>query len=80
MRAVTAKRLRRLVYGDSSLRTREYDIGKRTLPGTKTEIETGARINLGLRAKYQRTKEIYRMSKKNLSIDIFIYLQEVGNK
>ena len=81
MRAVTAKKLRRLVYGDSSPRMREYGMGKRIIPGTKTEMETGARVNRGLRAQYLEMKRIYKTSLNDTFIERFVhYLREVGNK
>lgn len=63
MNGHTAKRLRQETYGDNSQRVREYTTGKRHTPGTSgkglitgTLIDTGARVNIGLRGQYLTAK------------------------
>ena len=47
MRGTKAKRIRREVYGDNSIRDRKY----------AKDPKTGEVFNMGLRAKYQRAKK-----------------------
>ena len=57
MNGRTAKRLRKEIYGEHAQRLREYGEGKRCLPGTNTIVNTGARVNFGLRGEYLTAKD-----------------------